>query len=205
MLIVFAKAPVPGRVKTRLIPALGAAGAARLHAALLERTIATARHARCGAVELHGAPPAGHPLLRQLSRQHRLRLRSQSGAGLGERMHRSLQRGLCGGGVAVLIGSDCPVLGAADIRAAFAALHAGADAVIAPAEDGGYPLIGLRRASAELFMGIDWSTAAVLEQTRARLRRLGWKWKELRPLWDVDRPQDVRRLRKIRAANLTFT
>jgi uncharacterized protein len=107
----------------------------------------------------------------------------------------------------VLIGSDCPALRAADLRAAFAALRTGADAVIAPAEDGGYPLIGLRRVSPDLFEGIEWGGEQVLAATRLRLSRLGWKWIELRELWDVDRPADVARLRcaarSIRAAKLT--
>ncbi|NBS58336.1 MAG: DUF2064 domain-containing protein, partial [Betaproteobacteria bacterium] len=76
-------------------------------------------------------------------------------------------------------------------------LH-GCDAVIAPAEDGGYPLIGLKHASAVPFEGVAWSTAAVMGQTRARFAQLGWRWRELRMLWDVDRPEDLARLRESR-------
>ena len=72
------------------------------------------------------------------------------------------------------------------------------DAVLAPAEDGGYPLIGLARVSSSLFEGVDWSTAAVMTQTRDRLSALGWRWRELRILWDVDRPEDLARLRASR-------
>jgi glycosyltransferase A (GT-A) superfamily protein (DUF2064 family) len=97
---------------------------------------------------------------------------------------------------AVLIGSDCPALRPSDLRAALRALRAGADAVLSPAEDGGYPLIGLRRVSRRLFDGVSWGSARVLEQTRRRLARLGWRWTELRTLWDVDRPEDVARLRR---------
>lgn len=200
MLIVFARAPRPGRVKSRLQSALGAAGAARLHARLLARALATARSARCGAVELHCAPHPGHPLFRALARRHGIRLRKQVGGDLGARMHGALEGALKGADAAVLIGSDCPALRPADIRAAFAALRAGADAVLAPAEDGGYPLIGLKRASSALFEGVPWGGPKVLSETRARLARMGWTWIELRLLWDVDRPEDVARLRRRRGA-----
>jgi hypothetical protein len=207
MLIVFSRAPRPGRVKSRLVSALGAAGAARLHARLLAGAVATARAARCGAVELHCAPHSGHPLFRRLARQHGLRLRNQAGDDLGARMHAALEGALRRADAAVLIGSDCPALGAADIRAAFAALRAGADVVLAPAEDGGYPLIGLRRASPGLFDAMAWGGPGVLAETRARAARLGWSVALLRTLWDVDRPRDVARLRRakpsIRSSNLT--
>jgi len=207
MLIVFARAPRPGRVKSRLVSALGAAGAARLHARLLARAVATARAARCGAVELHCAPHSGHPLFRKLARRHGIRLRKQVGDDIGARMHCALEGALKRADAAVLIGSDCPVLRRADIRAAFAALRAGADVVLAPAEDGGYPLIGLRRASSELFDRMPWGGPAVLRETRARAAKLGWSVTLLRTLWDVDRPGDVARLRRakpsIRSSNLT--
>ena len=97
----------------------------------------------------------------------------------------------------ILIGSDCPALTAADVRRA-ARLLRGCDAVIAPAEDGGYPLIGLARSSPAVFAGVAWSTASVLEQTRERLAGLGWRWRELRTVWDVDRPEDLARLERER-------
>ena len=97
---------------------------------------------------------------------------------------------------AVLIGSDCPALRPADLRAAARALREGADAVLAPAEDGGYPLIGLRRVSRRLFDGVAWGGPQVLAQTRRRLNALRWRWRELRTVWDVDRPEDVVRLRR---------
>ncbi len=198
VLIVFARAPRPGRVKTRLVSALGAAGAAILHAQLLARAVATARAARCGAVELHCAPHSGHPLFRVLARRHGICLRTQASGDLGARMHGALQGALRRADAAVLIGSDCPALRPSDIRAAFAALRAGADVVLAPAEDGGYPLIGLRRASPELFDGISWGGREVLAETWVRVERLGWSLRELRTLWDVDRPADLARLRSRR-------
>ena len=99
---------------------------------------------------------------------------------------------------AILIGSDCPALRPADLRAAARALRGNADAVLSPAEDGGYALIGVRRAARGLFQGVEWGSARVLAQTRLRLKRLRWRWRELRTVWDVDRPEDVARLRKSR-------
>lgn len=177
-LVVFARAPVPGRVKTRLIPLLGKKGAARLAERMLAKTLRTARAAGFNPQLLFSA--------------------SQGPGDLGDRMHRAFKRVLAAHESAMLIGSDCPALTAADLRAAARALRAGADAVLAPAEDGGYALIGLRRNSRRLFRGIDWGGPEVLAQTRRRLVRLGWRWKELRTLWDVDRPEDVLRLRRER-------
>jgi hypothetical protein len=94
----------------------------------------------------------------------------------------------------VLVGTDCPALTADYLAQAFALLDGGADAVVGPAEDGGYILIGLRRTDKRLFDGVAWGTASVLDETRARLAALGWSWQELETLWDVDRPEDLERL-----------
>ncbi|HUK05456.1 MAG TPA: TIGR04282 family arsenosugar biosynthesis glycosyltransferase [Burkholderiales bacterium] len=189
-LIVFARAPAPGRVKTRLAPLLGARGATRLHARLVERTLETAVAAGFTDIELCCAPDTGGRFFARMRARFKLRLRRQGPGNLGERMYRALRRRPG----AVLIGSDCPALRPADLRAAARALETGADAVLAPAEDGGYALIGLRRAERRVFDGIGWGGAEVLARTRARLRSLGWRWRELRTVWDVDRPQDVARL-----------
>ena len=106
MIIVFAKAPVPGAAKTRLIPALGEWGAARLHARLVRHAVRTALASGCGPVELHGT--ARHSFFRSLKTRFRL----QRGRDLGERMYRALSRNPG----AILIGTDCPELTAADLR-----------------------------------------------------------------------------------------
>lgn len=182
MIIVFAKAPVAGEAKTRLIPALGALRAARLHAELVRHALRTARAARCGPVELH------------LTRRHSLfkGAKLQRGRDLGERMHRAL----CGRRNAILIGTDCPMLAPADLRRALRWLRAGYDAVLAPAEDGGYALIGLKRSSPELFTAIEWGSERVYRETAKRLA--GLRWRALRTVWDVDRPADLERLRSLR-------
>jgi len=191
-LIVFARAPEPGRVKTRLVPLLGEKGAARLHARLVARALETARASGLGSIDLYCSPRIGGDYFRKMQKRFNVRLSSQGRGDLGERMYRAFRSH----SPAVLIGSDCPALRPADLRAAARALREGADAVLAPAEDGGYALIGLRRVSRRLFDGIAWGRPQVLAQTRRRLRALGWRWKELRTLWDVDRPEDVARLRR---------
>lgn len=197
-LIVFARAPEPGRVKTRLAPLLGEKGAARLHARLVKRTLQTAKKARFGSLELYCHPRLSLPFFVQCQRQFQVALRLQARGNLGDRMYHAFKRALRRHRYVVLIGSDCPALRPADLRAAARVLRDGADAVLVPAEDGGYPLLGLRRVSRRLFDGIAWGGPQVLAQTRRRLKALRWRWRELRTLWDVDRPEDVARLRKSR-------
>ncbi len=93
----------------------------------------------------------------------------------------------------LLVGTDCPALTTAHLAQA-AALLDDHDAVVWPAEDGGYVLIALHRAAPELFAGVDWSTPQVMAQTRERLQQLGWRWAEPAALWDVDRAEDYDRL-----------
>ena len=192
LIAVFAKAPQAGRVKTRLAARIGNDAAARVHASLVRRALATAIEAGCGEVELHGSPP-GNEALAALARRCGIRLRRQSGGDIGRRMARAFRDGLRMHGRMILVGSDCPELAPADLRRA-ARLLCACDAVIAPAEDGGYPLIGLARPVPGIFEEIAWSTPLVMAQTRAKLAALGLHWRELRTLRDVDRPADLERL-----------
>jgi rSAM/selenodomain-associated transferase 1 len=195
-ILVFAKAPVPGEVKTRLIPALGAAGAAALHERLVGQTLATAAAAATGPVELCCAPDVSHPVLAAFARAHGATLAAQGPGDLGDRMHAAFERALAGAPAAIVIGCDCPALTPHHLREAAAALAGGDDAVLAPAADGGYVLIGLARVARTLFDRICWGGPHVLEDTRRRLAALGWRWRELATLWDVDRPEDLMRLRR---------
>ncbi len=196
---VFARAPVPGEVKTRLVPALGGEGAAALHRALVTRALEAAIAADLGPVELWCAPDARDPFFRSCTERFAVNLIAQHEGDLGERMRRAFESMLGTSARALLIGSDVPAMTAAYLRAADAALAEGCDAVIGPAEDGGYVLIGLRRSgrgvAAGLFEGIAWGGPAVLQETRSRIERLGWRHRELPALWDVDRPEDLSRLR----------
>lgn len=195
-MIVFAKAPIAGQAKTRLIPALGAARAAALHARLLERALTTATSAGVGPVELCCAAHCDHPFLVSCRDSFGIELTAQAPGDLGLRMTRALEDALCAASRAILIGSDCPALRVDDLRNADRALRAGNDVVLMPVDDGGYALIAVRRLDPHLFAGIEWSTRRVMGQTRERLGRLGWKWTELPSRWDVDRPEDLVRLRE---------
>ena len=192
-IVVFARAPQPGRVKTRLIPVLGKSGAASLHARLIERTLGMARDSAVGALELHGAP-ADDDYLRRCAERYDAQLVEQAPGDLGERMRSAFERVLQKSGCVILIGTDCPALTPRHLREAALALEKGEDAVLTPVEDGGYALIGLRRSDAQLFQGIEWGTSGVAAATRTRLHALGWRWSELETQWDVDRPADYQRL-----------
>ena len=191
--IVFAKAPRAGEVKTRLIPLLGADGAAALHRQLTYRTLVTATGSGLGPVELHGAPDSDDVFLKDSARRFGIALAPQRGASLGARMANAFDEGLARHARVILVGTDCPVLTPQHLIGAQAALAQGNDAVLIPAEDGGYALIGLTRCDARLFAGIEWGSNSVLAATRERLMMLGWRWHELETLWDIDRPEDYRR------------
>lgn len=193
-LIVFAKAPQPGAVKTRLIPLLGEAGAAALQARLVERTLTTACAAGVGPVELCCAPRAEDPFFEYCGGRYAVSLAAQADGDLGARMRHAFARVLSVARHAILIGTDCPALTVSHLQQAACALTEGDDAVLTPAEDGGYPLIGLNRCEDVLFRDIEWGSAVVMAATRERLRRLRWSWRELETLWDIDRPEDYRRL-----------
>ena len=190
---IFAKAPVPGYAKTRLIPALGADGAAALQAKMIHQAVETACAANLARVTLWCSPDPSHAGFADLARSHGIDLRRQFPGGLGARMLAAFraqpaQRPL------LLIGTDGPALHADHLLACARSLHQGDDATFLPTEDGGYLLVGLRRAQPAIFAGIAWSTPAVMVQTRRRLVRAGLRWSEPAVLWDVDTPDDLKRL-----------
>ncbi len=189
---VMARAPVPGEAKTRLIPALGADGAAGLHAWMLARAVDTACAADIGPVRLWCAGDAAHPAFAALRERGEFSQCAQPEGDLGTRMLAAL-RGAAAPGGALVIGTDCPALTPGVLRAAAAGLRA-FDAIVVPAEDGGYALIGMRVPRAEVLTGIGWGGEQVMAATRERLRALEWRWRELDTLWDVDRPADLERL-----------
>jgi rSAM/selenodomain-associated transferase 1 len=188
---ILAKAPVAGQAKTRLISLLGADGAARLQGWLLARTVETAVAAGLGPIVLWCAGQPDHPDFRRCLGSGKVSLQAQPEGDIGVRMLAAAAAKSPGG--VLIIGTDCPALTPALLREAAAALN-GHDAVVFPAEDGGYVLIGMRRPAPELFAGIEWSTGHVMAQTREKLAGLGWSWAEPATLWDVDRPADYERL-----------
>ncbi|MGQ0578224.1 MAG: TIGR04282 family arsenosugar biosynthesis glycosyltransferase [Betaproteobacteria bacterium] len=192
--LIFARAPVAGSVKTRLIPLLGEHGAAQLYRNLVERALAVARAWGAGPVERWCAPTTDDDFFSSCRDRFQVTLRRQREGDLGARMHSALEDALTRSRHALLTGSDCFSLTAADLREAARALRQGCDAVFAPTEDGGYVLVGLSQALPGLFDAMTWGSATVMEETRQRLRNLAWRWHELPVHWDVDRPEDYQRL-----------
>ena len=197
-LIVFAKAPVPGAAKTRLIPALGAAGAAALHARLVRHCLSVARPL-FAEITLWCAPDATHPFFADCATEFGVPLRVQADADLGARMAQALEATLATAPRALLIGTDCPLLNAEIFAEAALALRTH-DGVFVPVEDGGYALVGASMAAlphAPWFADIAWSTASVMQTTRERLAAQRATWHECATLWDVDEPADLARLQAV--------
>jgi rSAM/selenodomain-associated transferase 1 len=186
-IVIFAKAPVPGRVKTRLIPALGAEGAARLAAQMLAHTV---REALASGLEVELCGDPDPRKWGELLPDRGVLLTAQGDGDLGERLARASARVIDSGRTVVLIGGDCPGLDRRRLRDAAAALQKH-DAVIHPAADGGYVLLGLGRFSPALFRDMAWSTASVAEATRARIEALGWNLDVRETLRDVDEVGDL--------------
>ena len=192
-LLVFARAPVAGAVKTRLAASIGAQAAARLYRRLIQETLRTALQAGLAPVELHVTPDTTHPFIRSLACGLPVAIRAQRGADLGERMHNALQQALVDSEFALLIGTDCPVMTGEYLHQACRKLHTGTELVVGPAEDGGYVLIGARHACSAVFDSMPWGSARVLQATRDRAQSLNLRYAELAALWDLDTPADLAR------------
>ena len=190
-LIIFAKAPIAGTVKTRLQPQYSAQAAASLQEFFILNTVELASMLKNIDIELRCAPDDLHPVFQQCRRQYEITTKPQQGQGLGERMENALTEALTQYSRTVVIGTDCPEITPSYLNKAFLKLKQGADAVIGPAMDGGYVLLGLRRISPALFKNIRWGTDQVLSATQKNLRLLNWKWDELNTLRDVDTPEDL--------------
>jgi rSAM/selenodomain-associated transferase 1 len=191
-LIIFTRYPEPGKTKTRLIPALGAEGAAMLQRHMTEHTLNQVR-------ELQSDRPitgevryaAGSLSLMASWLGSDIVYQPQGEGDLGTRMARSLSLAFQDSvDRAVIIGTDCPGLNAGLMAKAFHLLHSH-DLVLGPAIDGGYYLLGLRYFIPELFTGINWGTATVLQQTVDIAKQLDLAVAYLPQLADVDRPEDL--------------
>jgi len=193
----FAKAPEPGRVKTRMLPQLSALEACALHEELVRWTCATLLESALGAVELWVAGDPAHAVFRDCASPGQLALRQQVGADLGRRMQHALNDGLARADRVLLVGSDCPALCRGYLQQALTALN-DADLVLGPALDGGYVLIGARRPVDAVFVDIGWGGSAVLAETLARALTAGISVTRLQSLQDIDRPEDLRHWRALR-------
>ena len=194
-LAILAKAPLPGRVKTRLISRLGAEGAAELHRRLVWHTLETAVTATSPAsitlwTGLAAPLTPEHAFFDACAEHFGIRLQLQPEGDLGMRMHAALA---AMPGPGLVIGCDCPMLDASLLQRCRAALET-ADCVLLPAEDGGYALVGARHVDHRLFEAIEWGSEKVMSQTRSRIETLGWSLACPEQVWDVDRPADLDRL-----------
>lgn len=195
-IIVFAKAPEAGKVKTRLTPYLKAEQAAALHRQLVEHTLLTVTSGNQKKVALWCAPDLHHPFFKECKQKHNILLKNQQGKTLGERITHAFDETLQHNPFSIILGTDCPILNASNITQAFEKLEQGYDVVISPAEDGGYALLGLKTPFPALFEGISWGHSNVLSQTRQIMKQEKLHYCELDTLWDIDRPEDYERLKK---------
>jgi len=189
LLIQFAKAPEIGKVKTRMQPHLTPQQCVSLHKRLVIHTYQVITRSLLAPVELWTAGSDKSGFFNELCPLPILR--EQQGADLGMRMYHAIMDGLQRYQSVVLVGSDCPLLTKDTLREALEILSGGSNCVLGPATDGGYVLIGLTRANVDLFTDIEWGTDRVLEQTRVRIKQLGWRWRELKPMADIDTMEDL--------------
>ena len=195
--MIFCKAPVAGQVKTRLTTELSAEQAMQVHIELAQRTLQLATQPHLCSVQLWCMPTTHHAFFTESAQTYHVTLLQQQGLDLGERMNNAFCRALNSHSRAVIIGCDCPSLTERDLEAALAALNQKSSCVLAPAEDGGYVLIGLNQPQPELFDNMPWGTEQVLEQTRSRIKHANLRYQELKQQWDVDTPADLARYRAL--------
>ena len=189
---IFAKPPHPGETKTRLVPAIGADNAARVAQALLDDVIEVALRV-----------PRANVVL-SVTRRFALPGRSlpmwpQPEGDLGARIEHTLRRALLESTCAIAVGADTPGLTPAMLDDAIRQLDS-CDAVLGPAHDGGYYLLGLRRCPQALFQNIRWSHKATLDDTIARFQQLGVQHSLLPKWFDLDTPEDLTRTRYLLSA-----
>lgn len=190
-LIIFAKAPLPGFAKTRLIPALGEAGAARLAQHLMLTTIENGLKANVGLTELCVTPEPSNAVWSTFPIPTEVKWSAQSGGDLGERLAKASKCAIENGESPLLIGTDCPQLSPDILRNAAKSLQ-DFDAVIIPATDGGYTLLGFNKFDSSIFENISWSTDSVFVKTVCHMTALNWRIAKLDSLHDIDEPSDLR-------------
>jgi uncharacterized protein len=189
-IVIFAKAPIAGLAKTRLIPALGPQCAAQLAQRMLCHTLTTACASKLGPVELCTTPEKSDRAWLPFDIPHHVAISAQGDGDLGARMARAAMRTIEAGESAILIGTDCPAITVATLQAAAAALQ-DHDASLIPTFDGGYALLGLKCFDAGLFNNMTWSTCTVASETLARMKRMDWQVKVLDTLHDIDEQDDL--------------
>jgi rSAM/selenodomain-associated transferase 1 len=181
-------------VKTRLLSVLSSFEASDLYGKLARRMLDCAIDSSLADVEIWCYPDVSHAFFQKYE-ECGIPLFQQQGADLGERMYQGALHTLTEEGVnrVLIIGADCPTLDEHYLESALSKLD-DHDAVLGPAEDGGYGLIGLRKADPTIFSDITWSTSQVCAETCDKMNKLNYNWSLLPLIWDVDRPEDLTRL-----------
>lgn len=192
-IVIMVKAPVAGFAKTRLIPALGAEGAAELAKKMLLHSVETALAAGLGTVEICATPDPTDSVWQDMALPSNVTWNAQGDGDLGVRMARVAERTVRNGEAVLLIGTDCPAIDTFSLHEAAQALHQH-DAPLIPTFDGGYALLGLKKFDASLFDDMPWSTSTVAQETLKRIRQLGWQTKVLPTIYDIDEPADLQHL-----------
>lgn len=189
-LIIFAKAPIAGTVKTRLSPILSPSRCVQLHKLLLVHVLSQSEEIVDWDVYLYGSPSCEHPFFEALAGQFKIQLRNQIGADLGARMRWAFSEILSVYDHAILVGSDLPELSSTILLAAQQVLAAGAEVVFAPAEDGGYGLIGLTQVHGCLFEQMPWGSHSLMDASLQRASEQGLRVHQISQIRDLDTPED---------------
>lgn len=193
VILLYAKAPVEGKVNTRLIADIGVQAATRLQHDLIHHRLSMLTEENLCDVRLMCAPGAQDDYFLQCAKQYPIPLFDQTGEDLGERMFNGVRAALQQYKYCIVIGTDAPALDEVKIKQVMDVLHGSSKVVFVPAEDGGYVLIAMRQAYKFLFEKIGWGSAEVMQQTRNRLNENDVSFEELACCWDIDRPEDYQR------------
>lgn len=195
VIMVFAKTPIAGQVKTRMQPVLTPEQSAELHQQMIEHMLVQAVDSRLAPVQLWvgSEDDYWHKLLERFP----VSLHIQRGGDLGERLTVGFEEALVDYGHAIVVGTDCPFLNYDYLEQACQALRSNNQCVICPAYDGGYVMIGLNKMPAGFLTGIEWGSGKVLKQTQEKIEAMGLIHTELTMVHDIDRPTDLKHLAEL--------
>ncbi len=193
VILLFAKAPVAGKVNTRLISDIGVQAATSLQHDLIHHRLSMLAKANLCDVRLMCAPSQQDKNFLRCREQYPITLMDQTGSDLGERMFNGVAVALQQYKYCVVIGTDAPELDEVRLKQVIETMHKGVDVVIVPADDGGYVLIAMQCAYQFLFQDISWGGAEVMQQSRDRLNDNNINFEELASCWDIDRLEDYQR------------
>lgn len=191
ILQLFMKAPVPGLVKTRLCPPLSLPQAATVHRQMCEQLCEQLKLIPGVVTEVWAGGEMAHPFFTDLLSRFAVSLHEQASGDLGARMQGAFHAGLSRAERVVIVGGDCLSVDERCVTEALQVLREPDDAVLVPADDGGYVLVGVREVRDGLFDGVAWGSDLALAQTVKNFRTLGYRVTQLAPRWDIDTYADL--------------